>query len=212
MDTKTLIMNSDISPKKIALIRYFRIVDLVEKSGGDVTKAIKLKVSHDIFSYEESKILLSKGKENIKVWNHIISVLLNTDTMAEKYYFQTVAGIFMNYFFENKDEQILYVRQSYFNYLCKAFSVALLNKIFYDLIDIQSPKFLITISDLEKKAKSDCCYLFRKEYFIRKKEIIKNARELIDEVANDVKSYEYISASLIDSFIDKTDQVFMKLL
>lgn len=213
MDIQSLIQSADISPKQVALIKYFKIVELAKKYDNDVDKVMEIIDKEDIFSSTESRALASKNKkEDVRVWSSKISMLLNLDTIAEKYYYQTVSLIYTKRFFENANEQNELIHKCYFQYISKAFSVVTLNQLFYDLIEIQSPLYLVTISEFEQESINNCCYLFRREYQVGKDEIIKKARILIEEVAKNVERHEYISERQIDKFLNKSDQVFIKLL
>ena len=213
MDIQALIQSADISPKQAALMKYFKVVDLVKKYDNDVDKVMERIDKEGIFSYAELRVLAKKNKtEDLRVWSSKISMLLNLDTIAEKYYYQTISLIYTKRFFENANEQNELIHKCYFQYLSKAFSVVTLNQLFYDLIEIQSPLYLVTISEFEQESINNCCYLFRIEYQMRKDEIIKKARRLIEEVADNVARHEYISERQIDKFLDKSDQVFIKLL
>ena len=213
MDIQALIQRADISPKQAALMKYFKVVDLVKKYDNDVDKVMERIDKEGIFSYAELRVLAKKNKtEDLRVWSSKISMLLNLDTIAEKYYYQTISLIYTKRFFENANEQNELIHKCYFQYLSKAFSVVTLNQLFYDLIEIQSPLYLVTISEFEQESINNCCYLFRIEYQMRKDEIIKKARRLIEEVADNVARHEYISERQIDKFLDKSDQVFIKLL
>ncbi len=63
---------------------------------------------------------------------------------------------------------------------------------------------------IEKTVIKDACYLFRKEYQLKKSEVIKNARGPVDEIINIMKEYEFISENLMKSFINKADNHILK--
>ena len=204
-----------ITSKQKALIDYFRTVNLVNLNNGDIEKTINSKSGYDDFNYEELKMLMSTNgneKEAVFMWSRIILMILNMDTSAEKYYFQTISGINVKYFFDNEEEQNYFVIKSFINYLSATFCTVLLNKIFYDLIDIQSPKYLVTISDIQKETKSNYCYLLKNIYIYKKGGIIKKAKSLLNEIVDRIKEEEYISKNIIEKFIDETDDKFMRLL
>lgn len=198
----------NIPPKKKVLINYFRICNSMGENY-DYSSVVNFQKEDDIFDSEEFQLLTSpssKDNKEMDKWNNVISLMLRIDIVAEKYYYQTISGIYLDLKFDNRKPHFFYIRNCYFNFLYSTFTVLLINQIFYDLIKVESPELLRNIPVIEKTINRDTCFLFRKEYLIQKSEIIKNARGPVDEMIDIMKEYEFISENLMKSFIDKADK------
>lgn len=212
MDFLKLIKIGNIPPKKKALINYFRICNSMGENY-DYSSVVNFQKEDDIFDSEEFQILTSpsgKDDEEMNKWNNIISLMLRIDIVAEKYYYQTISGIYFDIKYVNKKLHNFYIRNCYFNFLFNTFTALLINQIFYDLIKLESAKLLQNIPIIEKTINKDVCFLFRSEYLTKKLEVIKSARGPVDEIINIMKEYEFISENLMKSFIDKADNQILK--
>ena len=212
MDFLKLIKIGNIPPKKKVLINYFRVGNSIGENY-DYSSIVNFKKEDDIFDSEEFELMTSpSGKDNEEMdkWNNIISLMLRIDIVAEKYYYQTISEIYIDLKYDNRKIHFFYIRNCYFNFLFNTFTVLIMNQIFYDLVKLESPKLLQNIPVIEKTIIKDACYLFRKEYQLKKSEVIKSARGPIDEIINIMKEYEFISENLMKSFIDKADNQILK--
>lgn len=212
LNIKKLLKMGVISPKKKALINYFRISNSCGENY-DINAIIDFKNDDNIYDSEEFEMLTSpSGKDNIEVdkWNNIISLIVRIDIVAEKYYYQTTSEIFFDTISTSIKQQHLHIHDYYFNYLFNTFSVLLLNQIFFNVIKLESPNLLSNIPLIEKYVHEDVCFLFIDEYIFKKSEVIKRAREPVNQITNIMKEYEFISENLMKSFIDKADNLILK--
>lgn len=212
MDFIKLIKIGNIPPKKKVLINYFRICNSMGENY-DYSSVVNFQKEDDIFDSEEFQLLTSpSGKDNVEMdkWNNIISLMLRIDIVAEKYYYQTISGIYFDTKYANLKLHFFYIRNCYFNYLFNTFTVILLNQIFYGLIKLESFDLLKNIPLIEKAIFKEACFLFKNEYLTKKSEVIKSARVVVDEVVDIMKEFEFIPENLIKSFIDKVDNQILK--
>ncbi len=205
----------NITPKRRAILNYLRVQYLTEKHDENIKQIINSQEGLDTFSYDEYELLVSnkneKERKEVDEWNNIISMTLNMDISAQKYFYQTVSLIFFSPLLSAKSRLFL-IRYYYNNFLSTTFSVCLLNQIFFEQIELRSPALLDEVLILEKEAQINNCLLFRYEYLNNKKNIIKDAKEPVEEIIDIIKDYEFISSGLFNSFVDKTDQFFIRSL
>ena len=223
MDTKTFLKKIDLSPKKKAVLNYLQAKSLVKKSSGWLSELIVSidEQGDDIFTADEYEELSStKGERErfeLEKWESILSLALNIDLMAERSYYKTFSLILVSSIKEK--DTLKNIQDSIFNFYIYSFSAALINKVFYEQLDPECLKLLSFIRVIEsgeqfdmKKGGEFKKVPLRDVYLNRKDEIIWEAKIPLKEIANMMEDYEYISDSVVERYIDETNELFQTIL
>lgn len=214
MNVKTLIGKVELPTKKKALMRYFNAQNFAKQSGDKLSLAVKFDPSKSSLFDEEEIIVLTSEKDarderDIEKWSSVISFSLSIDSTASKYYYKLLSSIYIESIWPNKIADFANIKKNLFDYLSYTFTACVLNKFFYNLLDLESPVLLKRIPFIQYGITSKYCLLLNNEYKIRKSEIIFETKTIFEEVVDTVKDLEYLSDSLIERFIDETDQKFI---
>lgn len=200
---------ANLTAKEIALMDYFRIKEVVKKYHGDFLLTINATDGYDTFTYKELEELIAAEdtKDDVNCWRTIISAILNIDLVAQKNFYQMVTIIYRSYIFKDKDIQLLAIKETYSQFITNTFTALVLNKLFKDLIDIQSPDLLTDIPSIEKEPIS-FCLLLKQGYLKEKAKIKETAQNIMNEVIERSRDSEHISSDFVSSSIDYALDVF----
>jgi len=211
MNIKTLIGKIELPTKKKALMRYFNAQSFARQSGDKLSLAVKFDPSKSSLFDEEEIIVLTSEKDarderDIEKWSSVISFSLSIDSTASKYYYKLLSSIYIESVWPSNIINLANIKKNLFDYLSYTFTACVLNKFFYNLLDLESPVFLKKIPFIQYGVTSKYCLLLTNEYKTRKSEIIFETKTIFEEVVDTVKDLEYLPDSLIERFIDETDQ------
>lgn len=214
MNAKTLIGKIELPTKKKALMRYFNAQNFARQSGDKLSLAVKFDPGKSSLFDEEEIIILTSEKDarderDIEKWSNVISFSLSIDSTASKYYYKLLSSIFIESVWPSNIVDHADIKKNLFDYLSYTFTACVLNKFFYNLLDLESPVLLKKIPFIQYGVTSKYCLLLTNEYKIRKDEIILETKTIFEEVVDTVKDLEYLPDSLVERFVDETDQKFI---